>query len=815
MRILMPLGAVAAWSALAGALTLTPVAAAVAAERDRTGVIEEIIVTSRRTAESLQDVPVSVTAFRQEDIARIAPKTLRDFDGLMPNVFIGMNTAGPSAGAIYIRGLGYADIEKTQASAVGVIVDGLFQPSSTGQLIDTFDIEQVEVNRGPQGVLYGKNTTGGTIVVNRVKPNTERFGFNVAAQAGRFDERIVKARVNLPFNDMFAVKVGGIAKESDGYYRNINRGGSAGDIDYKSFTTSMLLAPSDSFSAQLTYDKIRDRGDIPPQDPRYNGPDPFVNEGDFDEYQYLDTDSWGLQIEWVTDQGTFTSITGLVESTDIVGQDFDGSNRNATAVPLVQLHTLRDQDYDTFTQEFRWAGDINDRLSYQVGAFYMKTELDFAQGTNQVLQFPAPAFGPVFDRALGLPAGTATIAPGCLVAGIAPVPVPIPGFVPNPAVGDSLCQFGSLYAGQRSSENTESLGYFGNVTWQATERLELSAGARYIDDKKDFKTAFFNGVPSGPIEPPTQVTGAANLSVPKQEDSWSDTIFKVTGTYTLSDTSNVYASFSQGFRSGGFSIRGILAEFLPYDPENVDSWEIGSKNEFLDGRMRLNVAAFVNILQNAQFSSVLTDQQTPGSPGTNTLVNNAKGDIEIRGLEAEMTAVLSDGLSLIVTAGYQDDKSDRFQISSRRVIFNQVSGTACNAAENPALFPNNCPDLTIGGGALARTPEWNWSSTLVYGREIGPNYLQASVTARGQDEWVISGGATAVTPEFEDGYTLVDARVSFEFGLADERNVVVSLVGKNLTDKEYREQTLILGAGGGFQGWAPPRTYAIELVWNN
>ena len=143
---------------------------AVAAQADDSGFIEEIVVTSRRRQESQQDVPLSVTAFGTEQIERIKPQTLRDFDGLAPNVYIGMNTAGPSASALYIRGIGYADIEKTQSPQVGVIVDGIQMGSSTGQLIDVFDVESIEINRGPQGVLFGKNTIAGNIVVNRVRP---------------------------------------------------------------------------------------------------------------------------------------------------------------------------------------------------------------------------------------------------------------------------------------------------------------------------------------------------------------------------------------------------------------------------------------------------------------------------------------------------------------------------------------------------------------------------------------------------------------------------------------------------------------------
>ena len=160
--------------AAVGASTIMPVAIA----EESTRSMEEVVVTSRRKDESVQDVPLSVTAFGEEAIAQIKPNTLRDFDGLVPNVYIGMNTAGPGASALYIRGVGYADIEKTQSPQVGVIVDGIQMGSSTGQLIDVFDVESIEINRGPQGVLFGKNTIGGNIVVNRVKPQFNDFGVN-------------------------------------------------------------------------------------------------------------------------------------------------------------------------------------------------------------------------------------------------------------------------------------------------------------------------------------------------------------------------------------------------------------------------------------------------------------------------------------------------------------------------------------------------------------------------------------------------------------------------------------------------------------
>jgi iron complex outermembrane receptor protein len=169
-----------------------------AAEQAASGMIEEIVVTSRRREESVQDVPLSVTAFGEEGLERFKPTTFRDFDGMAPNMYMTESAAGPSVAGIFIRGIGYSGIEKTQSPQVGMIVDGLQMGSTTGALIDMFDVESLEINRGPQGVLFGKNTLGGNIVVNRVRPQFNDFGVKVSAEVGNHDMTQFKGRVNIP-----------------------------------------------------------------------------------------------------------------------------------------------------------------------------------------------------------------------------------------------------------------------------------------------------------------------------------------------------------------------------------------------------------------------------------------------------------------------------------------------------------------------------------------------------------------------------------------------------------------------------------------
>lgn len=778
------------FTALATAVALPWFGAAVPAAAQtqnaaRAGAIEEIVVTSRRRAESAQDVPVSVTAFRQDDIDRIQPRTIRDLDGLAPNLFIGMNTSGPGAGAIFLRGLGYADIEKTQSPAVAIILDGVYQGTSTGQLIDAFDIEQVEINRGPQGVLYGKNTTGGTIVVQRTKPTGE-FGLRASAQVGTDEERTFKAVANAPLiEDELALKVGGTYKERDGFYENTVRNTDVGDIDYWSVTGSLLWTPSEDFEAQFTYDRIQDDSDTPPQDPRFDGDNPHQNAADIDEFMDMTVDSFGLQMTLDTSFGRITSITGYSDMTDDVLQDFDGANRATVARPLVQLHTLREQSYEQFTQELRLDMDLTEQLLLSVGGFYLESAQGFAQNTNQVVQIANPVAG------MNLP---------CAAIGFQANP--------NPDIADQFCQIGPLVSDQRALHDVRSVGVFGNLTYMVTENLELTFGARYIDEEKDFANQFVDrtaGVVGGLV---------------RGSDSWDDWIIATSANWQVTDDNLLYVSYSEGFRSGGFSIRGtgrvtcplcpadfpgiigqgaagdpLVAAPLTFDPEDVWSVEIGSKNEFLDGRLRLNLAAFHTELKGQQLSSIIT---TPGViPGTNTLINNADKTV-IRGLELEATAVLHENFSLILSGGLQDAERRSFEIDGTLV---PVGPDGQVGAPGPFTIPKE---------QVGRSPDWNWAVSGVYSRQVGPGFIDANLTVRGQDDFVLVNSITGV-PVFEKGYTLMDASLAYAWSTQAGNNFRVALSGKNLTDKEYREQALPLGPFGGFQGWAPPRTAAVEF----
>ena len=428
-----------------------------AQETSRT--MEEVVVTSRRQDESQQDVPISVTVIGSERIDQIKPVTLRDFDTLAPNVYIGMNTAGPGAAALYIRGIGYADIEKTQSPQVGVIVDGIQMGSSTGQLIDAFDIESVEINRGPQGIFFGKNTIGGNIVVNRVKPQFNEMGFTGSVELGNFDSQIYKARGNIALlDDTLALKLGAIKREREGYYDNLTLNQTAGDVDYQAYTAALRWNLGDRLDLIATFDNIDDSSQIPPQDPRYDGSNPHINRADKEEPTIYDVDQFSLNLTWnINDNLSLYSITGWHDGMDSVNQDFDGGSIDGQALPFAQLHTLREQQLEVQSQELRLHGSINDDVDYMAGLYYYESELGFTQRTSQVVQARVPV--------------------------VASCP---PGFNRNAV--NMLCQLGPIQSTQVASEDVTSSAIFGSITFRPMDTLELLFGLRYIDEKRKLPT---------------------------------------------------------------------------------------------------------------------------------------------------------------------------------------------------------------------------------------------------------------------------------------------------------------------------------------
>lgn len=737
--------------------------------------VDEIIVTATRQRVDKQKLGVSLTAISAEQLAALAPHTLQDLQGSAPNVFIGNATAAPGQSAIFIRGQGYAEVEKTQSPPVGVIQDGVFFGNNTGQLLDMFNVCSVEVDRGPQGIFYGKNTTAGLINVTRCAP-TRKLGASFEAGYGSFNEAYGRGVLNAPLG-----KAGGIAlsaqyRHTDGYFHNVFTKKNAGGSDYFAANLKVNLDLADWLNADFSFDHVHETGGGTPVQfgnivtanilsggnpgaiwPKYNpvtgSPDGLKPReietrpgGDSDKL----TNNFGsLILKAKTPIGELVSQTVYMREADKVYQDFDGTcvtSPGCTSVtnPLLAatggfLETIRDQTYRQFTQEVRLQGNVMEQFSYLLGAFYYSHRIKLHQNTNVVID-------------------------------------------------------------QYSGEKDHSWSFFGNLDWNPTSTIKLSAGARNIYEAKSFNTAdfVFGTIP---------ITPSIN-----DHRSWKKLITRFSAQWQATPTMLLYASRAQGFRSGGFSIRGTLSEqvgtqtncgvpagcpannFLSFAPETNVSYEAGFKSRLIDNAVTFNAAAFLNDVKNFQQANVVV---TPGyGPGTNTYIATLP-KVRIKGLEFELDLNLGrmtpglEGLSLSGTLGLQ----------KARIIDGKINGQLAGiGAGAQAGAPGTFADFT--GSQLQRAPSNNYTVRATYDRHIGPD-TKITMTAGYSYISSYSLGSFGTIKDIQPGYGLLDASATLAWN-----NYFLRVSGRNLTNEDYRSNSLPTVF---FQDWAPPATFLVSV----
>ncbi len=735
-----------------------------------------IIVTATRQAADKQKVGVALTAITAEDIALLAPRSLLDIQGTAPNVFIGSGTAAPGQSAIFIRGQGYADVEKTQSPPVGVIQDGVFFGNNTGQLLDMFNVCSVEVDRGPQGIFYGKNTTAGLINLTRCAP-TRKLGASFELGYGSFNEFYGRGVLNAPLGDKGGIAFSGQYRRIDGILNNVFTNRRAGGSEYRAFNLKINYDLASWLNADLSLDHIHQEGGGTPVQfgnklsaailsggnpaavwPRYNpetgSPDGLkpreIGNNLGADRDRLNTNMASLTLKAKTPIGELVSQTSYMSSGDTVNQDFDGTCRGApgcTSVgnPLLAatgsvLLTNRDQTYKQFTQEVRLQGKAADGLvDYIAGAYYYNHKITLHQNTNGAID-------------------------------------------------------------QFSAEKDHSWSFFGNIDLNPTPTLKISGGVRNIFEAKRFNTEYI-------------LLGTIPL-VPRINDrrSWQRLITRFNIQWQAAPDVLLYVNRSEGFRSGGFSIRGTLSEqqasqtncgtvggcpnnnFLSFLPETNTTYEAGFKTRFLNRAITFNAAGFINDIKDFQQSQVVV---TPNyGPGTNTYVVSLP-KVQIKGLEFELdldAGKLSDplkGLSLSGTLGIQDANVKNGKVNGQ---------TSSIGAGAQAGAPGTTADFT--GVLLQRVPKTSYTVRGSYVRDLSDD---AKISLTAGYSWLASFslGTFGTLNDIQPGYGLLDASATLNY-----KGYFLRVAGKNLTDVAYRTQSLPTVF---FQGWAAPATVTISV----
>ncbi len=708
----------------------------------------EIIVSARRRSESLQDTPIAITAINAAQLEAKGSVNIGDLMGAAPNLLITNQNSGGAAANLAIRGLTYADVEKSQEPTVGVVVDGVFIGTSTGQFFDFFDIDQIEVLRGPQGTLFGRNTIGGVINIKRTRPTGE-FGVKAEASYGSFGSLAGRAVVNVPIiGSAFAAKFFYFHNETDGFYSNGITGKRAGGSNNENFGVSFLVQPEGSgFDAVFTVEKQIQRFDVTNANitnstELFCGFIPAVQcnrnttNDLYTAFTSLGVSNYSapaLTLEMNYDLGgvKLTSVSGYRRSRENQTQDFDASSTDL-------YYTRRQQSYRQLSQELRAAGKFSDSFDYVVGAYLFSSKYELLQHTRLF------AFNTAID----------------------------------PIQADPNSQL--------VNGNTKSYAFFGDFNWEFAERLRLSFGGRYTRDKKQLRNAF-----------------ATTGLVGQGSGTFSKFTPKVGVDYRPNDDVMLYASWSRGYRSGGFSPRAATAitANVAYQPEVVDSYEIGTKLDLMDRRVQLNLAAFYSKYNNLQQNTTI-----PGGPTGNQTITSNAGSAIIKGIEADFTARPADGFRITGSIGYLDSGFKGF------IVGNTLAG----AIRNFDYSANNLiysPKITAALGA-DYTIDTSFGSVMAnigyryidrYDQQISLGILTVPVSPTGTV--IVNGNDPRVK---SDRQGLLDASLSAKFDIGGTK-AKVTVYGRNLADDRGTTAAFTVAGLWSFASAREPRSFGASL----
>jgi len=623
---------VARWIVTALALAFALVAVAPGA-RAAEGVraVEEVVVTARKRSESLEDIPVSMNAFNEDDIDSAGIETPADAIALTPNVTL-VQTQNAGNSFINIRGVSQA---RNSEMSAAVLVDGvlLSNPAQFNQQL--YDIEQIEILRGPQGALYGRNAIGGAITITTKQPTDE---YEARVELGGDDgpgyelRGSVSGPVGNPDTLKFRASVSRV--DTDGWIKNTTLNEEADPYEDTSGRLKLLWEPTDTFSAdfrtsfsqletQALYFNIVQEADdtsLPVQ----------VNNAGFNERKMSST---SLKLDFDFTGGTLTTITAYDYVEEILtGDQFDflpreqsflnldtsgfgGLIRTLTGSPVVDLSQTQYLEVESWSQEIRFTSPAENRLRYIVGAYAIATDRFISTG-NQV-DLGNGVF-PVYDNPR----------PSVFVVG---------GADPSPQVG-------LLVDGQ----DNFAYALFGEVAYDINDRTELSFSLRYDWDEREQTTL---------TEPLYDPTGIGLVTGAKRKENWDDLQPKVTLTYQPNDDTTIYGGYSRGFRSGGFNQSGVGAAVPEpgvddlFDEQTADTFEVGIKGRYFDGLLSSSLSVYHTLFEGTYFFffDAATSTQNLGNID----------EVTYTGLEFEASAALTDWVSMNLGVGITDSEIDK------------------------------------------------------------------------------------------------------------------------------------------------------------
>ena len=670
------------------------------AKKQEEATLEVIQVTARRTAENLQKVPVAVTSIGAEDLKQKGIENITSVQQQSPNTTLQVSRGTNSTLTAYIRGIGQQDPLWGFEPGVGIYLDDVYMARPQGAAMDIYDVERIEVLRGPQGTLYGRNTIGGAVkyVTKALTGDNE---FAVRGTVGSYGQKDLKLSGQTALTDKLFIGAAGATYNRDGFGTYVNTGDENYNKDIRTGRLSLQYQALDnlrfSFAADKTQDDSNSKGGHRLTTSLLTGEAPMDNVYDSKTSMPVDnsvetsghslTMAWDINAHW-----TFKAITAKREGVTDTNFDFDSTTRPSLDVPAF---------YE------------DEQTSNELQLMFNDDKLKFASGLYTFTGDACGAFGTVLVAGLGV-----TIENGGCV-------------------------------------NTDSFAAYAQGTYQVSDQWSFTLGGRYTKDDKD--AAVYRYVYLGYKLPRDTANKIGTQSDFTGDESFSHFSPRVGFEYQANDQVMMYGSYTNGFKSGGFDMRGNQSVNPnagdPYQPETVDTFELGVKSELWDRRVRLNAAVFTSSYDDMQ----VTVQRAVNNTVASQVLNAASADIN--GLELEAVAVASDALQFNLVLGYTDAKFNEV------MFYDAVSKTTTDVSGLWSFA--NTPELT---GTLG--------SKYTMGLLGGELVLNANLYHRSETQ-------IFELPSMLDfgGYTLFNAGATWydPSGQWD-----VSLQGRNLGNKETR-----------------------------
>jgi len=787
------------------------------------GALEEVTVTARRREERLQDLPLSVAAISAQDMQTQGIYNTRDIGEFIPNVSLKESTPGSSL--VFIRGIGGGGSDPSFSYGSGMYIDGHYVPYSRGGFMSTLDVDRIEVLRGPQGTLFGKNTTGGAINVISAKPGPE-FDSSLTARIGDYGQQDLWGMLNFPISDRVFARISVASEEYDGHWYNPTLSRDGGYSDLTAIRAALRFEPGDwiidaaistvendneNRQAQCAPDPAGPFGlafavGDPGQAQAYAGCadatrayGPYVSSSELDTYSNFETATASVQAAW-NSGGAVGALDNLTITTSLSYRKMQNvwfSDGDYTPQTISYFRVDSGDGRGTLSEtkafEMLFEGDVNERLSFMVGTWFFDNLTDDAQGYDCKDYFDEN-YDPVLDNDVICPEQYEQVGPFIALT-------PVAGGAP----------LGSASGLIQSALQENSRAIFGHMTYALNDLWDVELGIRYTEDDRDWyniETRVSNlvNVP-GPVANFDVIMNQQTLFIDgwygQDKATFSGTTPLVSLIRSLDGISNIgsgnlYFLISEGYLTGAFNSEipnniPEIQQFRRIQPESVRNYEVGFKGTFANGRLRLNSALFYMDYRDKQVEVILDNADGRfGNTGPELEVLTNAATAEIYGFEAELAALPWDGGSLRLDVGYLVNKYGKFESFdpavgtvdlSNTVIADLTANWTVNASLEHTFQLGNGARLTPMLGVYWQS-DYDWRPPGTPGRDPHDGACK------------------------QDSYSKFRARLKYELPGGSS---AISLFGRNIGD-EFILANCGYSFGLNVKTWEPPVYWGLEFT---